>query len=412
MHGISIKEREIFSMYNEKEINVGIIGGGERGMIYLRLSLSGIREGVHVKALADPDVDKMKSLAGTFYKEANTEPPRFYGDYREMLDHEDINAVFISSSDTTHKEIFLDVVSRGKHILLEKPLATTIEDCFEIYKASVGYSKVIKLGFVLRYTGFYKKIKEIIEKGDLGKIISIEAREILGVPHAGSYFRRWHRFKKNNGGFVNAKCSHDIDLLNWMVDSEPAYVSAFGSRIFFNKKDGAAQECKNCDLKHECKYLAVELPPDAPDYYWHTQKDYCVFNSEKDIVDHEILTIEYANGVTAAFIANMFGDRDRRSMTINGSEAELKADLTEGTIQITNIYPKYTQTYKIEKGTGGHSGGDEGLFKCFIDAIQKDDVTDGANEVKRGLLSSLVAMSGETSMEEKRVIDVREYYVL
>jgi len=161
-------------------------------------------------------------------------------------------------------------------------------------------------------------------------------------------------------------------------------------------------------LKNECRYLAVELPPDAPDYYWRTQKDYCVFNSEKDIADHEILTIEYANGVTAAFIANMFGDRDRRTMTINGSEAELKADLTEGTIQVTNIYPKYTQTYNIEKGTGGHSGGDEGLFKCFIDAIRKGDVTDGANEVKRGLLSSLVAISGETSMEEKRIIDIRE----
>ena len=390
-----------------KGVNVAIIGAGARGRVFLRLCLSGIRENINVTAIADTNMDKMNKLLEDQYKGRQEELPKLYLDYEEMLDNEEIDAVFICTNDTTHKVILFQAMNRGKNILIEKPLATTIDDCLQIYKKSIGYNKVIKLGFVLRYTKFYKKIKEIVQKGELGNIISVEAKEMLSKEHAASYFRRWHRFKKNNGGFLNAKCSHDIDLLNWLIDSEPVNVSAFGSRIFFNEKKEASLRCRDCKLKNTCKYFASILEPTDPGYFWLQEGDLCVFNADKDIVDHEVLTVEYMNGVTAAFNASMFGAKGNRTMVIFGSDAVLNADFSEGIIQVGNIGTGDELIYRINMKEEGHGGGDDYIFSEFIDSIRTGPAGTDSNEVYYGMMSSLIALSGEVCMDNKIIMNIR-----
>jgi predicted dehydrogenase len=115
-------------MNGGQNINATIIGVGSRGMIYMNLCLSGISGNVQVIAAADPNLDRMRFLIGNLYKDRNIEMPRLYKDYREMINKEKIDLVFICSDNITHKRIFNDVMNKNVHIMMEKPLATTINE--------------------------------------------------------------------------------------------------------------------------------------------------------------------------------------------------------------------------------------------------------------------------------------------
>ncbi len=274
-------------------MNIGIIGTGTRSVLYLNQILAGVRENIFVKALADIDKDKLNKYANDYFTDKNM--PSLYTDFNEMLEKEDLDMVFICTPDSKHTDIVIPVIKAGKNILLEKPMATTIEDCKAIYSESIKHNKYLYLGFVLRYTPLYRKVKEIIDSGVLGDIIAVEAKEMLEYLHGASYMRRWHRYKKNSGGFLNTKCCHDMDLLNWLIGSDPLYISAFGSRSFFNPKKDAQERCPGCKLKDTCRYFYK--PEDYLEY--NCVEDLCVFNSEKDIYDNEIVNIQYENGVKA-----------------------------------------------------------------------------------------------------------------
>jgi predicted dehydrogenase len=382
-------------------MNVAMIGTGSRSTVFTQLCLSGFRSDVKVKALVDIDVEKMRRYAKAYYDESNA--PNLYSDYNEMLENEEIDAVFICASDTAHKDIAIACMKKDKHVFLEKPMATTLEDCFAIYEESRRHDRIFRMGFVLRYTNVYEKIKEIVSSGILGQLISVEAKEIMGHLHAGSFFRRWHRFGRNNGGFLNAKCSHDMDILNWIIGDEPLYLSAFGGRSHFNPKPDAAEKCADCGLKHSCRYFYKPSDYGA----FNCVEDMCVFNCEKDIVDHETLVLEYPGHVTASFTVSMFGDRATRTMVLFGTEATLYADLAGLSITIGHVFPHDRVSYEFSGADSGHGGGDRGIFADFIDSVasgRKEDRSDA----RAGMISSVMALAAEQSMSRKKVVNLQE----
>jgi predicted dehydrogenase len=385
-------------------MNIGVIGTGARAAAYVEICMTGIRGDVHIKALSDINEDRMHRYVGRFF--GNIEKPNLYTDYNRMLEDEDIDAVIICTPDATHREITIAALKKEKNVLLEKPAASTIDDSLAIYRESVKHNIVFRMGFVLRYTNVYKKIKEIVARGDLGQLISIEAKEMLDYTHGGSFFRRWHRFKENNGGFLNAKCSHDMDILNWLSDVDPVYVSAFGSRSYFNNKDGASMRCADCNMKNNCRYYFKQ---DGGSVFSHlTDFDMCVFNSDKNIVDHEVVNIEYENGLTACFTVTTLSAEtsSNRTMVLFGTEATLFADFNKREIRVAGICPKNEVVHVFADDHSGHGGGDHALFSDFIDAIRINDTC--ANDARAGMMSSLVTLSAEISMSDKRVIDLRE----
>lgn len=384
-----------------KTIRIAIIGTGVRSVQYTKLCVSDVRDGVTVKALTDIDAEKLKQYAETYFSADSM--PALYTDYKEMLEKEDVDTVIICTPDTTHREITVDCLQKNKHILIEKPLATTLEDCIKIHESGVGCDKVFRLGFVLRYTHIYAKIKELVSGGTLGQILTVEAKEMLSHLHGGSFFRRWHRYKKNNGGFLNAKCSHDMDILNWVIGSDPVYVSAFGSRSYFNPIEGAAERCKDCNLRNTCKFFFK-----TEDYgEFHSVQDTCVFNVDKDIVDHEVVNIEYENQVTASFTVSMVSAEPNRTMTIFGSEATLFADFAKNHILVKFIQPQSDLEFRFKESASGHGGGDLGIYCNFIDSIRSAP-REGLSDLKAGVLSSAVALAAEASMERRQIINLKK----
>ena len=371
-------------------MNLAIIGTGKRSTAYTQICMARRNKDVQIVALCDVDREKVSAYRETFFTQ---KLPDLYYDYQEVLRREDVDAVVITTNDTTHREIAIDALRAGKHLLLEKPIATTLEDSLAIYEESIQHNCVVILGFCLRDLPLYRKTRELIQGGRIGQLVSVEAKEQLGHLHAGSFFRRWHRWEKNNGGFLNAKCSHDLDMLNWLIGEKPLFVSSFGSRSFFNPIAGAAAVCRECSKAQDCIYCY-----DEKDYgKFYPVDDSCVFTVEKDIVDHQTVSIAYDKGITAVFTVSMLANAANRTMVLFGTKATLEVENVGGGCKETYTFPDVGQM---------HGGADPHLFERFVQAVQNHT---GENNAWDGAMSTALALAAQVSMKEYRTIDFQNW---
>ncbi len=371
-------------------MNFAIIGTGGRSLAYLGLLQK--MAGHEVVALCDTDSLRLEAYRAAHFPHGG--PQLVSTRYQDILSDGSVDAVLICTPDTTHREIAVAASAGSKTILLEKPVATTAADVRALEQALGSYGGSIYLGFVLRYTTLYQKIHSTVRAGSLGSIVTVSARETLDPRHAGSFFRRWHRFSKNNGGLMNAKCSHDLDLLGWIIGDEPALVSAFGGRRVFLPRPGVPDRCEACPEYGSCPYAFPY------EYYkdnfgsFHSLSDLCVYNSDKDIVDHECLMIRYQGGVVAQFELCLFGAEENRTMEIHGTKATLYADFARQSITVIKL-DSTMETVLAGPGLDGHGGGDEGLLTDLIDSAERGKKV---NHIRAGCLATLVALAGEKSM--------------
>jgi len=105
-------------------------------------------------------------------------------------------------------------------------LATTVEDCVAMRDAWKASGKQFIIGFTLRFSPHYRKIKELLDEGIVGDIISMEFNETLDFNHGAWIHDDWRSETKYAGTHLLEKCSHDVDLVNWMIDSRASRVAA------------------------------------------------------------------------------------------------------------------------------------------------------------------------------------------
>ncbi|NCU25539.1 Gfo/Idh/MocA family oxidoreductase [Candidatus Nomurabacteria bacterium] len=379
-------------------MNIGIIGMGRRGAVYLKLFNSGnLKDGI-LYSVCDKDTGTMESNISKYY----SGEVKKYTDFTSMLQDENVEGVVICTPDTTHKEIVLECMKYGKNIILEKPIATTIQEGLEIYDAAKNYDKTFCLGFVLRYTDFYRKIKKLTAEGAVGDILTVEANENLDYIHGSSFFRRWHKDKSKNGGLINGKCCHDFDILNWIIGRDPKYVSSFGGMTHFVKMDDFTLDCDDCARSNECIYNYNNI--DYGDFL--PAEHNCVYNAYKDIVDHQVVTIEYSDYVTASFTLSILSGKSNRSITIYGTKATLKADVVSGSICVSPLASDKEIVYNTARPTDGHLGGDLGLFTDFIRSSSGE--INKINDVRSGLYSSLITLGAEISRERREIVNISD----
>lgn len=138
-----------------------------------------------------------------------------YKDYKEMIKRTDIDVVSITVPPFLHTKIALDVIESGKNILIEKPLALTLEDCDKIIHSAEKRGVKVGVQFNKRFHPLFKDIKNIIEKGDLGQIAAVSAtywRFPFGVT---SKPGQWSGKRKYAGSILFEDGIHWLDLLRW-----------------------------------------------------------------------------------------------------------------------------------------------------------------------------------------------------
>lgn len=399
-----------------KKIRLAIIGTGQRAHAFASAATQ--NENVEITALCDTNQERLTSFAAVKSlfenkKNGSIEAPKCYTNLDELLNDNICDAVIITVPETAHREVAEKAFAAEMHCMLEKPMAVTEEDCRAIIEAKLKSNCILQVGFVLRATPFYRKVKSIVDSGVLGQIMAIDACEYLGVAHSASYMRRWHRKKQNCGSFILTKCSHDLDLLGWLTDSKATKVASFGGNNFFLPSKQPATHCSKCPEKETCLFeftkqysnfvfIEAAAQKDLAKYNF----DLCVYNDDKDIVDNQVVIIEYANRIRVKFSLQCFyPGKSTRMIRINGSNGYLEGNFSKNTIRVVNNETLEATTIDLNATAavgGGHGGGDERFFSEFISSIinKKEPLTD----LMAGLNSNILAKAIDDAMLSGEVV--------
>ncbi|KAM7412231.1 hypothetical protein PAMA_021935 [Pampus argenteus] len=216
-------------------VRVIVVGAGSRGEIYSQFA-SIHPERMKVVGVADP----RKFARTKLQQQHKIVDGNIFEDWRHIVEREKFaDAVLICTPDRLHKEPAVAFAKKGYHVLLEKPMATTAEDCTAIVEACTQSDVMLSVGHVLRYDPLIHKIKELIDAGVIGDVIHIQHLEPVGFYHfAHSFVRGNWRNEAESSFALLAKSCHDIDLVHhWAGGRRCVKVSSFGSVSHFSKEN-------------------------------------------------------------------------------------------------------------------------------------------------------------------------------
>lgn len=371
-------------MSNKKKIiNVAVVGAGGRGNGVTKNLLKDSEGNVKVLSVFDPDKDVAKKTVENW----GSPYTKICDTYQEAIEAPGVDWVLVFSPNAYHKEHILHAFSHGKNVFSEKPLATTIEDCQEIFEAHKKSGLIFATGFVLRYAPLYTKAKEILESGKLGKVLSVDANENITPAHGGYIMCNWRRLTKYAGPHILEKCCHDLDLLNWLCDSVPSKIASFGGNDFFVPA--------NQKLMDEYEEKTFSSWPDP-----HAVES--PFTSDKDLLDNQVGIMLYRNGVKVMFQATMSNAIPERRMFFSCERGTMILELYSGVLKYRCIGDEGTTVVDI---TGdGHGGGDSYIMKELYNTMVNGD-TPKCSGVE-GLESAVVAIALDQAAHSQTMIDL------
>lgn len=383
-----------------KNVKIGILGSGGRIRGVVKNTLKAGEGKIEVAAFYDISEQAVNTTQETFpgIQKANS--------IDELLNNRELEWIFIGSYNAAHKEHALAAMEAGKNIFLEKPIATTLEDVLAIREAAKKYNKKIVIGFVLRYSIFYKKLKSLLCEEGIGKIISFEFNETLDPNHGAAMHGNWRRLQKFGGTFLLEKCCHDIDIMLWMTETRPARVASFGGCNFFKPENENIGDLLGKNEEGD-SYYKVGL---ATGKYVGKEKNITPFNSDKDTIDNQVAILEMENGVRATFHLCAHAALKERRFYICGTKGAIRADLLTGNIEMIKTgwdQPKWI--YRPIEGDG-HGGADPILGSELSNAILNGyDLPTG---VKEGVASALTCFGIDEAMNSGCVVDMKRYWDL
>ncbi len=407
----------------DKPVTALVIGAGKRGNIYGNFALR-FPDQLKIVGVAEPNPVRNERFAAAHGLPAE----RRFSDWQPLLSGERIaDAVIISNPDHVHFEPCMAAMDAGYHVLLEKPISPSEEECRRILARSRKHNRILAICHVLRYAPYFRKLKELINSGAIGRVISLQHLEPIEYVHMShSYVRgNWHN-SESSAPIVLAKSSHDLDILRWLVGEPCRSIHAFGNLSWFRKENapaGSTDRCTDgCAVESSCPYSALQiyyrdrkrnyvfdLPPrkeDQPAFVLEELKrsNYgrCVYRMDNDQPDHYISNILFANGVTANFSMEAFTSYEGRHTRIMGSHGDIVGDMTE--FNITH-YRSGKKEHWIEK-TDKHGGGDWRLMADFVQAVSKNDPGLLTSTIEASIESHLMGFAAEKSRKEKLVVDV------
>ena len=413
---------------------VAIAGLGPRGFYTYAQYQKVHPERMKVTAIADIDETKLYLAA----EDLHIPPEGCFKSAEEMLSKDKLaDVLIVATQDKQHIAHALAGLERGYDLILEKPVATTPEDCIAIRDAAKRLNRKGAVCYVLRYTTFYRTIKNIIDSGRIGEVVNVDAVENVGYWHQAHSFVRgnWSNCGRSSPMILQKSC-HDMDILNFLIGSHCECLSSFGSLSFFNSEHrpkDAAEFCVDCPRKESCVYSAerIYLGEDTQEKRpWvrtvvapagglaEVKKALrrgpygrCVFVCDNDVVDHQTVALRYENGVTVSFTMSAFSAEVYRSIRIMGTQGEIEGEQKTNLIRCTTFDGK-TEVYDINKlasDLSGHGGGDNQLLTDFFDENSEGHI-DAVSGIYSAIESHMMAFAAEYSrLHDGESINLKQF---
>lgn len=418
-----------------KKLTAVVLGYGMRGSTYARYAVNN-PDKIQVVAIAEPIAERK----ATAKKAHNLDDSAIYNDWREIAALPKMaDFAIIGTQDDMHFEPAMACIEKGYNILLEKPMAPTAEECKKIAAAAEAKGVKVIVCHVLRFTDYYGMIKDIIDDGKLGEVMSIDAIECVGNVHQSHSFVRGNwRNSDESSPMILAKSCHDTDILQWLIGKECKKVHSFGSLTYFtakNKPQGAPDYCvQGCPKGDECPYNAIKLYYDDKNNGWFrsvaagtienpdddavmkaiTDGPYgrCVFNCDNNVVDHQVVSMEFDGGCTVNFTMNAF-NKGGRSIRIFGTKGELIGNNETGKVSVFSFDTRETTEYDSSTYgnaiTDGHGGGDTGIMDALFMDFNGEDAGKSVCGITTSYLNHLISFAAEKSRTEGVIVDLSDF---
>ncbi len=371
------------------DVRYAVIGCGQR----LRW-LAGLLSKQHDIVLAgawDPDTAASDALCRIGGREDAPEPIR-YRSVNALLRDRTVEWVLIGSPNAYHAKHITAAFGAGKHVFAEKPLSTTIRGCTAALEAARESGRLFATGFTLRYAPLYRRARTLIERGVIGKIVSVNASENIPPDHGAYIMTNWRRFAELAGTHVLEKCVHDLDLLNWFTGSVPVRVAAFGGNSIFVPENAELLE-KTDVFIDDAKWPGISSLGLNP------------FTTEKTIEDHLVSILEYANGVQVQFQTTASNAIPERRMYVCGTEGTLILEFYRSLLTYRTIHSDETITIEgLEDHEDPHGGGDKAMIRELAHSMRH-----GAPPVcsgEEGVRSTVAGIALSAAFRKSRIIDL------
>jgi len=330
----------------------------------------------------------------------------------------------------------MKALEMGYDVLLEKPIAPTEEEVRDILALAQKTQRIVAVCHVLRYAPYFIRLKEVVDSGALGELISIQHMEPIQHIHMShSYVRgNWHNSKQTTP-IILAKSCHDLDIMRWIVGKPSKSIAAYGDLKWFKKANapkGATPRCSDgCPAEAICPYSALKIyyrdrsytyvfdfpkDPSTHDAFILDQlktTDYgrCVYQMDNDQPDHFDSSILFEEGITANFSMEAFTSYHGRRTRIMGSMGDLVVDMNEfvhtdfltGEKSVWNIKVEDVDNYK----NSGHGGGDWALMTDWVKAVKTQDNSVLTSTIEASIESHIMGFMAEKSRLNEQMMEIK-----
>lgn len=408
-----------------------IIGGGHRSLTYSKLAKLK-PDKMEIVGVADPNEFRRNLIAEKF-----NIPPEHVFESAEALAAvpKFADAAINGTMDHVHVATSLPLLKAGYDILLEKPFSVNETEMRQLVSCAKEYGRKIMVCFVLRYTPFYRGIKNVILSGEIGDIINIQTVEHVSYHHMStSHIRgKWRNEEECHASMLLAKCCHDVDIMMWLMGKDdPVRVSSFGSLMQFrpeNAPENSGTRCLvDCPLADTCLYSAKRLYIDHPDrwefYVWDKLEDkenatiedkinllktsgygVCAYKNDNNVVDHQSVMVEFRSGATGTH--NMIGGAavPQRKIHIIGTKGEISGTLESGKFTVSLIDPRpgcehLDRTVDTNVEGDSHGGGDLMLAEDFVDYARDGMMSVSCTSIEESVKGHLTVFKADESRKD------------
>lgn len=416
-----------------------VVGFGNRGEVYADYANQTKGE-FEVVGIVDPNPFKLEYAA----KKYNLKETQLYKSVDEMVKvHPEADIVINSTMDQDHYETAVKILNAKYNMLIEKPIVPNNEQLENIASLAKTNNCQVFVCHVLRYTMFYRTIKQLLLDNKIGDIVTMELNEHICLQHyLTSYLRgKWNNEKECGSGLILAKSCHDLDILCWLNNSSnPKTICSMGDRKLFvkeNKPKGAASYCHECDLKHTCPMSSVTLyeERDTMPFLVYaklnkpideiSQKERleflhndiygrCAYDIESDLVDRQSTLIKFENGSTATFTLVGCATKPNRYIHIVGTHGEIEGKIEDNKITLTT-FNENVWNYKVElidlsdkivnlAKYGGHNGGDFLIMHDLCAYLNEDKSSISITNLNDSLNGHRCVFAAEESRKKNTIV--------
>jgi predicted dehydrogenase len=413
---------------DKKIIKAVIIGAGDRGSEFARLINAHPDQAV-VAGVAEPREDYRRGFAQE-YGLAEDSVFESWEDFVAAPKRWD--AVVIATPDQAHTGPAVACLEKGYPMILEKPMAASLEDCRAIEAAQRKSGAYLAVCHSLRYQQGFHKVKELLDQGQIGRLISMDQMEQVSYwLYAHGYVRGHWRRAEDSSFMLMAKSCHDLDYMSFLASSSCRKVSSFGSLSHFrpeNAPKGSAARCGDgCAIEPDCPYSALKwylregreqypakVVAHEHGYQAHLQAvmekpwGRCVWHSDNDVVDHQSVLLEFENGVTGTFTMTAFTKDMGRRLRLQGTEGELLFEEAESRISLKRFGEGGSETLSLGREPGSHGGGDLRVVRSWLRALQEKNPSWILTSAQESLKTHTLVFAAEKARLEQRVVFLSE----